>query len=124
MKANNALKSSVLHSNSKTIISFQRFSSSNDSSTSTKDENTSLKASLNWKKNQLDTISNKFQEEDDVNVINNDEELQTAWKQMESRVTKRKLPPKFNEGGAKTGRRNIRKSEEDEWLKAALYDGK
>ena len=70
----------------------------------------------------MDAISNEFQEGDDINVINNDEELQTTLKEMESRISKRKLPPKFNEESAKTGRSNMRKSEEDEWLKAGLYD--
>ena len=112
----------------------KRFSTSNDDEEKAlngkiKDETTSLQASLNWKKNQFDTITNKFQkknsDDDDIVVINNDDELQDTWKQMESRVTRRRLPPKSNERGiTKVGRRNIRKSEEDEWLKAGLYDEK
>lgn len=55
--------------------------------------------------------------------INNDEDVQQMWKDMESRVTRRKsmtlAEAKFN--GKSVGRKNLRKTDEEAWLEAGLY---
>lgn len=43
------------------------------------------------------------------------------WKEMESRVTRRRSLSLEQRGGV-SGRRNIRRSDEDEWLEAGVYD--
>ena len=70
-----------------------------------------------WRKHQLDKLKNKFQP---PREITNDEDLQPMWKEMESRVTKRKTLTKEQAGG-KIGRRNVRKTDEEAWLQAGLY---
>jgi len=70
-----------------------------------------------WRKHQLDKLSKKFQEPKE---INNDEDLQPMWKDMESRVTRRRTYTK-QEAGGKVGRRNIRPTDEEAWLQAGLY---
>ena len=47
------------------------------------------------------------------------------WTAMESRVTRRSLPPRLgSEAAAKrqAGRSNIKKTEEDHWLEAGVYE--
>jgi len=47
------------------------------------------------------------------------------WKAMESRVTKRPPPMTLKEAKAKnkgTGRKNIKKTEEEYWLEEGVYD--
>eukprot|EP00978_Attheya_sp_CCMP212_P024767 scaffold78453_cov52-Attheya_sp.AAC.1 len=97
-------------------------------------------ASAQWRKKQLDQITDKFsdkgddddeQEEEEereveldsegIPIIKSDEDVQEMWRAMESRVTKRPSLTLAERGG-KIGRRNIRKTEEDEWLQAGLYD--
>mmetsp|Transcript_18217 Transcript_18217/g.21874 ORF Transcript_18217/g.21874 Transcript_18217/m.21874 type:complete len:138 (-) Transcript_18217:56-469(-) len=73
-----------------------------------------------WRKVQLDKIEKKFQ---DPLQINNYEDVQPMWKEMESRVTKRRTLTLAQRGG-KSGRMNIRKTEEEAWLQAGLYDTK
>ena len=55
--------------------------------------------------------------------INNDEDVQQTWKDMESRVTRRRsmtlAEAKFN--GKSVGRKNLRKTDEEAWLEAGLY---
>lgn len=72
---------------------------------------------MEWRKHQLDKLSRKFQP---PNEIQKDEELQPMWKDMESRVTRRR-PLTLQEAKGKTGRRNIRKTDEEAWLQAGLY---
>ena len=71
-----------------------------------------------WRKQQLDKLERKFQE---PLSIENDEELQPMWKDMESRVTRRRAVP-IHEAKGKHGRKNIRRTDEDVWLNAGMYD--
>lgn len=71
-----------------------------------------------WRKHQLDKLSKKF---DEPNVIDSDEDLQPMWKAMESRVVNRRTLTAAQKGG-KTGRTNIRKTDEEAWLQAGLYE--
>uniref|UniRef100_A0A6S8XWF6 Uncharacterized protein n=1 Tax=Ditylum brightwellii TaxID=49249 RepID=A0A6S8XWF6_9STRA len=101
----------------------------------------SFEASSKWRKEQLNGIENKFHtdeekesdnetvhrevvsDSDDSNgsqIIKSDDELQQMWKDMESRVLKRRTLTLAERGG-KVGRRNIRKTDEDAWLEAGLY---
>jgi hypothetical protein len=54
-------------------------------------------------------------------AIDKDEDVQPMWKGMESRVTKRKSLTLTQRGGV-SGRRNVRRSDEDIWLEAGVYD--
>lgn len=56
-------------------------------------------------------------------TIDNYDDVQPMWKGMESRVTKRTALTLEQRGGV-SGRRNVRKSEEDMWLESGLYDSK
>ena len=49
------------------------------------------------------------------------EDVQPMWKEMESRVTKRRSLTLQDRGGV-SGRRNVRKSDEDVWLEAGVYN--
>ncbi|KAL7543826.1 hypothetical protein ACHAXR_013219 [Thalassiosira sp. AJA248-18] len=53
--------------------------------------------------------------------IDNYEDVQPMWKEMESRVTRRRSLT-LEQSGGKSGRRNVRKSDEDMWLEAGVYD--
>jgi len=68
---------------------------------------------------QLDKIERKFTEPSEI--VGNDEDLQPTWKDMESRVTRRR-PRTVEEMGGKTGRVNVRKTDEEMWLREGLYD--
>eukprot|EP00591_Stephanopyxis_turris_P008114 CAMPEP_0195527064 /NCGR_PEP_ID=MMETSP0794_2-20130614/28509_1 /TAXON_ID=515487 /ORGANISM="Stephanopyxis turris, Strain CCMP 815" /LENGTH=165 /DNA_ID=CAMNT_0040657889 /DNA_START=121 /DNA_END=621 /DNA_ORIENTATION=+ len=82
----------------------------------------SLQAS-SWRKDQLSDLVNKFRsgDKDEPNEINSDDELQQMWKDMESRVTKRRTLT-LEERGGKSGRKNIKRTEEEAWLAAGAYD--
>lgn len=71
-----------------------------------------------WRKAQLDDLSRKF---DEPLEIGSDQDLQPTWKDMESRVTRRRLRT-LEEAGERIGRTNIRATDEDEWLQAGMYD--
>jgi hypothetical protein len=71
-----------------------------------------------WRKTQLDRLRKKFE---DTPVIESDEELQPMWKEMESRVVKRRSRT-IEEAGGKVGRSNIRRTDEEAWLQAGMYD--
>jgi hypothetical protein len=71
-----------------------------------------------WRKTQLENLEKKFLEPLE---IESEEELQPMWQSMESRVKHRK-PRTLQETGGKTGRVNIRKTDEEMWLKEGLYD--
>ncbi|CAB9498295.1 expressed unknown protein [Seminavis robusta] len=78
-----------------------------------------------WRKQQLDALENKFQQGDEdeasiANLIQDDEDLQPMWKAMESRVKNRRSLTVAQASG-KTGRANIRKTDEDVWLQEGLY---
>jgi hypothetical protein len=71
-----------------------------------------------WRKIQLDRLRQKFE---GTPVIESDEELQPMWKEMESRVVKRRSRT-IEEAGGKVGRSNIRRTDEEAWLQAGMYD--
>jgi len=64
--------------------------------------------------------SSTKQQSDPLN-IDNYEDVQPMWKEMESRVTRRRSLT-LEERGGLSGRRNVRKSEEDMWLEAGVYE--
>ena len=66
-----------------------------------------------WRKQQLDKLERKFSSPE----ITNDEDLQPLWQDMERRVARRRP----RENGPK-GRKNVRKTDEEQWLAAGLYD--
>ena len=68
----------------------------------------------------MEKLEKKFQEP--TRTVEKDDDLQGEWKSMESRVTNR-VPLTKEELGGRTGRMNIRKTDEDVWLKEGLYDG-
>ncbi len=107
----------------------------------------SLTASSTWRKGELSKVTNKFNNNIDHHdtsssvtsgndssdkseielgkplAIDNDEEVQQMWKDMESRVTRRKSLT-LSEAklmGKGVGRRNIRRTDEEAWLDAGLY---
>jgi hypothetical protein len=102
-----------------------------------------LEASTRWKRDQLNSISDKFLGDSQIKVadeksqrqqqqpqqqrqplqITNDDEVQPMWRDMESRVLRRKSVTMAEAltKGMKIGRRNIRNTDEDVWLDAGLY---
>jgi hypothetical protein len=76
-----------------------------------------------WRKQQLDKIENKFNNTEETTplTIENEEDLQPMWKEMEGRVTKRKSRTLEDTKG-KTGRMNIKKTEEEAWLQQGVYE--
>ena len=92
----------------------------------------SLGASSEWRKGQLNKITDKFDtsadskkpkpEPKEVPITSeDDEEVQPMWKDMESRVLRRRSIP-VSDAGSKVGRRNIGKTDEEVWLDAGFYD--
>lgn len=80
---------------------------------------------MQWRRTQIDKLESKFDNkndgDDDTPDITTDEELQPMWRDMESRVTRRRSLTAAERGPGKVGRRNIRKSDEDVWLASGLY---
>lgn len=74
-----------------------------------------------WRKKQLDKLERKFS--DPSVVVDSDEDLQPMWKQMEGRVIHRK-PRTVEEMGGRTGRVNVKITDEEMWLREGLYDDK
>jgi hypothetical protein len=97
----------------------------------------STSATTEWKRNHYNKISQKFQSnsQEQTNFhesaggwtapkplqIDSYEDVQPMWKNMESRVTKRRSYTLQEKGGV-SGRRNVRRSDEDVWLEAGVYD--
>jgi hypothetical protein len=77
-------------------------------------------AGMEWRKKQLDKLENKFQESEPL-TIETEEDLQPMWKQMENRVKNRR-PRTKEELGGRTGRKNIKRTDEEMWLQEGLYD--
>ena len=86
-------------------------------------------SALEWRKHQLEQLSSKFNSSNSQSqsqpkvpsrVIQDDQELQPMWKEMESRVTRRK-PRTLRDTGGRIGRMNIRRTDEDIWLQEGLY---
>lgn len=91
-------------------------------SSSSGNKNYQAKAkTVEWRKQQLDKLEQKF-EENTPTIVTNDEDLQPMWKQMESRVRGRR-PRTLADTKGLTGRQNVRKTDEDVWLREGLYDG-
>lgn len=97
----------------------------------------SASANTQWKRNQYRKLEDKFnnnneneskhtsstkQQLEPLNIDNYDD-VQPMWKEMESRVTRRRSLTLEQRGGV-SGRRNVRKSEEDYWQQAGVYDEK
>jgi hypothetical protein len=75
---------------------------------------------VEWRKAQLDQLEQKFSSVPSKS-IQSDIDLQPEWKSMESRVTKRRALT-IDQLGGKTGRLNIKRTEEDFWSESGLYD--
>jgi hypothetical protein len=92
----------------------------------------STAATTEWKRNHYRKIGEKFQPNVNDNKdstdhayseplqIDNYEDVQPMWKEMESRVTRRRSLTLDQRGGV-SGRRNVRRSDEDVWLEAGVY---
>jgi len=87
-------------------------------SSSSKSSSSSSSSPKNWRKQQLEKIENKF---DKTLTIENEEDLQPMWKGMESRVIRRKVRTLEDTKG-RSGRMNIKKTDEDVWLEEGLYN--
>lgn len=74
---------------------------------------------VEWRKVQLDKLERKFTEP--LVEVESDEDLQPMWQEMESRVTRRR-PRTVKEMGGRTGRVNVKKTDEEMWLREGLYD--
>mmetsp|Transcript_12705 Transcript_12705/g.26755 ORF Transcript_12705/g.26755 Transcript_12705/m.26755 type:complete len:164 (+) Transcript_12705:424-915(+) len=103
-------------------------SSDNDAESSTPTDSAQRVAASNlslgneWRKQQIDKLENRFKGKQlEAHTIDSEEDLQPMWKEMEGRVTRRKLRTLTDTGG-KSGRMNIKKTDEDVWLQAGLYD--
>ena len=89
----------------------------------------STAATTQWKRRQYEKIERGFRpdrdDDDDEGTkplqIDNYEDVQPTWKEMESRVTKRRSLTLEERQGV-SGRRNVRKSDEDLWLQAGVYN--
>ena len=97
----------------------------------------SLDASSKWRKGQLSKLEDRLKNDSSIKKIDdwpvyepldidNDEDVQPTWKDMESRVTRRKSMTisELSSRGKKVGRSNIRKTDEEAWLNAGLYEDK
>lgn len=118
----------------------------NGSTNGSSDILTSAAATTQWKRKHYQTIEDKFQSNKDttnttkntpINCNESDtnqskdkdeplsiesyEDVQPMWKEMESRVTKRRSLTLEDRKGV-SGRRNVRKSDEDVWLANGVYD--
>jgi hypothetical protein len=70
-----------------------------------------------WRKVQLDRLRKRFEEP----VIEKDDDLQPMWKDMESRVVRRKSLT-IEQAGGRIGRKNVRPTDEESWLNAGMYE--
>ncbi len=75
-----------------------------------------------WRKQQLEKLEKKFSESGQAEEVELQPFIQPMWRDMESRVTRRR-PRTVEEAGGKVGRRNVRKTDEDVWADAGVYDG-
>jgi hypothetical protein len=88
-------------------------------STTSGEDNKGTSSASDWRKKQLETLEKKFTEP--AVKIESDEDLQPMWSSLESRVKNRR-PRTLNETGGKTGRANIKQTDEELWLQEGLYD--
>ena len=101
-----------------------------------------LAASSNWRRGELTKLSDRLtnepandtspQSSNEENKgidttqplsIKSDEDVQQNWKDMESRVTRRRslTLAEAKRNGKGIGRKNMRKTDEEAWLEAGLY---
>ena len=97
------------------------------SDTDSKSRNTKPNVS-SWRRDELEGVAQKFNDTKTGpqvdNKIRSDDELQQMWREMESRVTRRRRPMSLGEASMKgkaIGRKNIRPTDEEVWLNAGLY---
>jgi hypothetical protein len=100
-----------LHTLPKPILFPRKFSSDDDKSS---------EATTEWRKVSLDRLEQRFTKKPS-RLVKSEEDLQPEWKAMESRVTKRRTLT-IDQFNGKTGRENIRKTDEDIWMESGLYD--
>ena len=102
------------------------------SSSSSNSASSSTTNATEWRKHQLDKLEQKFADSTttketnsapDILTIESEDDLQPMWKQMESRVIRRRSRT-LAETGGRSGRSNIKKTDEEMWLKEGLYDDK
>ncbi len=92
---------------------------SEGTATAKSEVNNSVGAADAWRKEQLVRLEHKFQK-DSAAIIEKEEDLQPEWKNLERRVLTRQTRTKVQLGG-KSGRRNVKSTDEDAWLQAGLY---
>jgi hypothetical protein len=78
-----------------------------------------------WRRQQLQKLEKKFDPPPTTTtsptaVVNNQADLQPMWKAMEGRVTSRR-PRTQAETGGRTGRVNVKATDEEYWLREGLY---
>lgn len=92
-----------------------------------------LVSTSQWKKDEIRKITSKFQpisstDTSDISPLQIEkyEDIQPMWRDMESRVTRRKTMTveEAARKGKGIGRRNVRRTDEEAWLKAGLYGDK
>jgi hypothetical protein len=111
------------------IFVARAYSSSKPVSFPSENDGSKQEEGVAWRKRQLQKLEERFEfqawPEYEVQNIKSDDELQPTWKGMESRVTKRMAPltkEELRTRGKSAGRSNVKKTEEEEWLKAGAYD--
>ena len=108
-----------------TSLSTTSSSSSSSSGDDNDDQATATASSKNWRKQQLEKLERRFQPGDwpvpKSNTIQDEEDLQPMWRDLEGRVKNRRSRT-LAENKGKIGRRNVRKTDEDVWLQEGLYD--
>ena len=94
-----------------------------------------LSATTQWKKDQYNNMRSKFgpkpispTDTSSISPLQIDkyEDIQPMWRDMESRVTRRRTLTiaEAASKGIGIGRSNIRKTDEEAWLQAGLYEEK
>lgn len=74
-----------------------------------------------WRKEQLDKLLLlQRRSQEPAQLIETEKDLQPMWQAMERRVKNRPPPPSSNKDG-RSGRMNVKKTEEDVWLEEGLY---
>jgi hypothetical protein len=91
-----------------------------------------------WRKVKLDQLENRFAPSSPSGslatsspassssapsrTIDSDDDLQQSWRDLESRIRGRR-PLSLEDRGGVSGRRNVRRTDEDVWLEEGLYAG-
>ncbi|EJK45801.1 hypothetical protein THAOC_35565, partial [Thalassiosira oceanica] len=106
----------------RTSSSYSRDDLNGDTASSASGITSSAAATTQWKRQQYEKIERRFRPDETKPLqIDNYEDVQPAWREMESRVTKRRSLTLEERQGV-SGRRNVRKSDEDLWLQAGVYN--